>query len=224
MRSFFGNIVQLSGKRKSVLSFRPSLAILLAGHSIFALAPASAQNPVPAPEGQLAPPVVQSLKVTVLQGQHSVNDASRHIGVEPVVEVRDDNDRPVEGASVVFRLPPSGPGGMFDGKSYAKTARTNAQGQAGATTFIPNSQQGPFDIHVTAMLGSRMGQAVISQSNAENRLVMFPAKPKKKPLWLNKYVLIAAGAAVGAGVAIALTRGSGNKGVTITPGPVTINQ
>jgi hypothetical protein len=213
MRSFFGDI-----------SFRRSAAILLAAHAIFALAPASAQNPAPAPEGQLAAPVVQSLKVIVLQGQHSVNDASRHIGIEPVVEVRDDNDRPVNGASVTFRLPPSGPGGMFDGKSYARTVRTNAQGQAGAAGFVPNSQRGPFDIHVTAMLGNRMGQAVISQSNAENHLVMFPEKPKKKPLWRNKYVWIAAGAAVGTGVAIAATRGSGNKGVTITPGPVTINQ
>jgi len=168
--------------------------------------------------------MVQSLKVIVLQGQNSVNDTNRHIGIQPVVEVRDDNDLPVEGARVVFRLPPSGPGGMFDGKSYSKTVRTNAQGQAGISGFVPNSQQGEFDFHVTALAGNRMGEAVIRQTNAENRLVMVAPKPKKTPLWRNKYVLIAAGAAVGAGVAVALTKGSGNKNVTITPGPVTINQ
>ena len=215
-------------RKKFVLSFRQSLAILLAGHSVFALAPAMAQTPAavqPAqPQGQLAAPMIQSLKVLVLQGQRSVNDTNRHIGVQPVVEVRDDNDLPVEGASVVFRLPPSGPGGMFDGKSYSKTVHTNAQGQAGVTGFVPNSQDGSFDIHVTAMLGNRMGEAVIPESNAANRLVMVAPKPKKAPLWRNKYVLIAAGAAAATGIALALTKGSGNKNVTITPGPVTINQ
>jgi hypothetical protein len=222
------------------LSFRQSLAILLAGHSMFALAPAVAQTPAPAslpvtgqpvtaqpvqPQGQLAAPMmIQSLKVIVLQGQHSVNDTNRHIGVQPVIEVRDDNDLPVEGASVVFRLPPSGPGGMFDGRSYSKTVRTNAQGQAGVNGFAPNSQQGSFDVHVTAMLGSRMGEAVIPETNAANRLVMVAPKPKKKPLWRNKYVLLGAGAAAATGIALALTKGSGNKNVTITPGPVTINQ
>src|SRR5689334_25149534 len=116
-------------RKKSVLSFQQSLAILLAGHAMFALAPAMAQAPAPVsvpvdgqrptaqpvqPQGHLIAPMVQSLKVIVLQGQHSVNDTNHHIGVQPVIEVRDDNDLPVEGASVVFRLPPSGPGGMFD--------------------------------------------------------------------------------------------------------------
>jgi len=206
---------------------------------MFALAPAMAQTSPPAslqtlgqpaaagpaqPQGQLAAPMVQSLKVIVLQGQHSVNDTNRHIGVQPVVEVRDDNDLPVEGASVVFRLPPSGPGGMFDGKSYSKTVRTNAQGQAGISGFVPNSQQGAFDIHVTALVGNRMGEAVIPEANAANRFVMVAPKPKKKPLWRNKYFLIAAGAAVATAATLALTKGSGNKNVTITPGPVTINQ
>ena len=207
------------------MSFRQFLAILLAGHSLFALGPAVAQTSAAAEsQGQLAAPMVQSLKVIVLQGQNSVNDTNRHIGIQPVVEVRDDNDLPVEGARVVFRLPPSGPGGMFDGKSYSKTVRTNAQGQAGISGFVPNSQQGEFDFHVTALAGNRMGEAVIRQTNAQNRLVMVAPKPKKTPLWRNKYVLIAAAAAVGAGVAVALTKGSGNKNVTITPGPVTINQ
>ncbi len=198
---------------------------------MFALAPVMAQAPAPAsppapaqPQGQLAAPMAQSLKVIVLQGQNSVNDTSRHIGVQPVVEVRDDNDLPVEGANVVFRLPPSGPGGMFDGKSYSKSVRTNAQGQAGVSGFIPNSQQGAFDFHVTAIAGNRMGSAVIRETNAENRLVMVAPKSKKKPLWRNKYVLIGAGAAVATGVAVALIKGSSSKNVTITPGPVTINQ
>src|SRR5579884_3435589 len=91
-----------SEKGKKHLSFRQSFAILLAGHAIFALAPAamaqapapdSARTPAPVsaqqpaqPQGQLAAPMTQSLKVIVLQGQNSVNDTSRHIGVQPVVE------------------------------------------------------------------------------------------------------------------------------------------
>lgn len=234
------------------MGFKQSFAILLAGHSLVALSPARAQSQVAqpvqstpatrgvpaggqvdgqpaapqvaAPAQQLVAPVTQSLKILVLEGQHSVNDVTRRIGVQPVVEVRDENDRPVEGANVIFRLPPNGPGGTFDGHALSETVRTNGHGQAGASGFAPNAAPGTFDIHVTALLGSRMGQATITQTNAANRLVMVAPQVNKKPMWRNKYVLIAIGAAAAAGIALAVASGSGNKGVTITPGPVTINQ
>jgi hypothetical protein len=175
-----------------------------------------------APIAQL--PTVQSLKVLVLEGERSVNNTARHIGIQPVVEVRDENDRPVEGATVVFRLPISGPGGTFPGKSPTYSAGTNAQGQAAASGFVPNDELGSFDIHVTATYQNRTGETTISQTNSANNLSLQGPTVKKRPLWRNKYVWIAASAAV-VTVVLVLTLGhSSSQTVTISPGPVVINQ
>jgi len=141
------------------------------------------------------------------------------------VEVRDQNDRPIEGATVVFRLPPSGPGGAFPGNSPTFSTRTNAQGQAAASGFVPNDALGRFDIHATATLQNRTGEATISQTNSSNSLALIP--PHGPSIWhRHKYLLIGGGAAIVGGVVIALIlSGSGSKQqVTITPGQVTINQ
>ena len=79
----------------------------------------------------------------------------------------------------------------------ADQKQNNAQGQAGVTGFSPNSADGHFNIHVTALLGNRMGQGIITETNAQNRLVLAAPPPRKKAMWMNKYVLIAAGAAIG---------------------------
>jgi len=194
-------------------------------------APAQAEPQAPAaqtqPPAPVAPiPMVENLKILVLEGQRSVNSTARHIGIQPVVEVRDENDRPVEGAAVVFRLPPSGPGGSFAGNSPTFRATTNAQGQAGASGFVPNDQQGRFDIHVTATIQNRTGEMTISQTNSPNTLSLLGPTSQKRSIFRNKYLYIGVGAAIGLGVALALTLGHSNstKQVTITPGAVTISQ
>ncbi|HEX4137653.1 MAG TPA: hypothetical protein VHY84_23790 [Bryobacteraceae bacterium] len=191
-------------------------------------APAS-QTPAQAPAQPQAPiaplPTVQSLKVLVLEGNKSINNISRHIGIQPIVEVRDENDQPVEGAIVVFRLPPSGPGGSFPGNSPTLKVGTNAQGQAAASGFVPNDQQGRFDIHVTASYENRTGETTVSQTNSLNNLSRLVIT-QKKPLWRSKWVLIGVGAAVAGGIVLALTLsgGSSKQQVAITPGAVTIGQ
>jgi hypothetical protein len=194
-------------------------------------APAQPQNQPQTPAAQVQPPAqlaplptVEDLKVLVLEGQRSINNTTRHIGIQPVVEVRDVNDRPVEGATVVFRLPPSGPGGTFAGNSLTFSAGSNAQGQAAATGFVPNDQQGRFDIHVTAAYQNRTGEATISQTNSPNNLSLLAPTVSKRPLWRNKWVLIGAGAGIVTLVLVLTLGHSGPKAVTIIPGAVTINQ
>lgn len=185
--------------------------------------PPAAQAPPPAPLAQL--PTVEDLKVLVLEGQRSINNTTRHIGIQPVVEVRDQNDRPIEGATVVFRLPPSGPGGTFPGNSPTFSTRTTVQGQAAASGFVPNDLQGRFDIHVTATLQNRTGETTISQTNSANNLSLLPPNPPS--FWSkHKYWIIGGGAAVLVGIALAVTlsHSKSTTAVTITPGPVTINQ
>src|SRR5690242_15505852 len=123
-------------------------AILVA--SLLALPPeAAAQAPVtPSPGGQppqapnLAPQTpaplpVESLAIYVLEGQNEMHDVRNRVTATPVVEVRDDNGQPIEGAEVTFELPPMGPSGTFAGQALTYTAKTNTQGQV-AASFQPN--------------------------------------------------------------------------------------
>jgi hypothetical protein len=198
------------------------LAAVLACHQlIFAYAAIAQQRPSPATSAAASAPA--GIKILVLEGQDAINSVRSATAIQPVVEVRDENDLPIEGATVTFQLPKTGPGGFFPGQKLTLEAKTDFRGQVGATGFVPNNKQGAFQIHVTATDGGRTGEAVISQTNSPATLSM-GTKPKK-PFWRNKYVLIGAGAVLVTTLVIVLTRGSSkNPTVTITPGPVTVNQ
>jgi len=66
----------------------------------------------------------------VVQGEGAENNLRTRNATQPVVEVRDDGDKPVPGAEVVFQLPPAGPGGVFNGWMRTQTARTGPEGRA----------------------------------------------------------------------------------------------
>src|SRR5690349_15894995 len=65
------------------------------------------------------------LRIIVLQGQGAMNNVQTRTGTAPVIEVRDRNDQPVDGANVVFELPRTGAGGSFPANQYAFAGRTN---------------------------------------------------------------------------------------------------
>ena len=106
-----------------------------------------------------------NLKIVVIEGENAVNNIKSKTATQPVVEVRDQNDKPVPGAEVVFRLPASGPGGVFTGWLNYQVVRTDDTGRAGASGLTPNDQEGRFNIKVTATQGKSTGSAVIAQTN-----------------------------------------------------------
>ena len=175
--------------------------------------------------------MLEKLRILVLQGEHGLNDIERSLPALTVVEVRDENDRPIENADVTFRLPPSGPGGSFPGQKFSRTVRTNPQGQAAPTGFTPNHELGDFAISVTATYGTLLGRATIHQTNEVGVNSVTGTRTNKG--FLNKWGkwkwIIAGGLAAGAVVGILLaTRGSSSATATspttviISPGPIVI--
>src|SRR5688572_19729838 len=81
------------------------------------------------------PPMVSNLRIFILQGEGSVNSLKTGEITAPVVEVRGENERPIEGAEVVFRMPLTGAGGMFAQQKTSYQTRTNSQGQAVASHY-----------------------------------------------------------------------------------------
>lgn len=168
----------------------------------------------------------RGLKILVIDGEGAINNIQTGAGREPVVEVRDEGDKPVAGAKVTFSLPERGPGGTFFGASRNVTMTTNEQGRATGSGFRPNMYEGRFQIAVTAQQGDRTATTTITQSNVlptggVNRAV----NPKKK-FGTGKILAILAAGGIAAG--IAATRGGGEKtttpvpGTSITPGTVTV--
>lgn len=208
------------------------LVVLLATGPVWAGEQAPAAQPgAPSPQSAQAPtapmaplPMVRSLKVTALAGNGEMNDLERGLMAPLVIQVLDQNDRPVEGADVVFRFPLNGAGATFRTGNTSQTVRTNGQGQAVALNWTANKQVGTFSVRVTASYGNQLGEATVSMTNV-TRIVEEGKKAKKQgglfaSKWM-KVALIAGGAATVAGIVLA-TRGGGGSAppstVTITPG------
>uniref|UniRef100_Q01XJ2 Big-1 domain-containing protein n=1 Tax=Solibacter usitatus (strain Ellin6076) TaxID=234267 RepID=Q01XJ2_SOLUE len=194
---------------------RPLCAILAA---LLAAPLGSAQAPSPVPQSAAPQSIPSALKIIVLEGNNAFNSIPLGRPVTPIVEVRDDNDFPVEGATVVFTLPSSGPSGVFPGTRTSLTTRSDARGQA-AAPFMVTGTPGKFRIQVTATIGNRKGETFIDQTNTTSTYI---GRPIVKKPWYKKWQTWAiVGAAAGVGLGVGLTRGGGSSsssGVTITSG------
>ncbi len=193
-------------------------------------APAT-QPPTPAPQNQPPAallPTVEGLKVVPLAGKDEVNDIERKVMAPLVVQVLDQNDRPVESCEVVFRFPLQGPGAMFPGGKTSQTVRTNGQGQAAAINWMANDQVGRFEVHVNASYGNQVGSVTFSMSNAtkvvRSNTSVKGASEKRgwfAPTWV-KVAVIGGAVAVAAGIFLATRGGSSSTSntptVTISPG------
>jgi hypothetical protein len=194
-------------------------------------APVPPQTPANAPAKPMAPlPVIKNLKLLVLAGNGEMNDLERRVMASLVVQVLDQNDRPVEGAEVVFRFPLNGPGAAFTGGKTSQTVRTTGTGEAAAVNWMANGEVGAFEVHVTATYGNEVGETIVKMSNV-TRIVESARKGAKQAHWYSptwvKIAVIGGVAGAVAGIFLA-TRGgshsstSGTVPITVTPGSPTV--
>ena len=169
----------------------------------------------------------QPLKIVTLQGEGAVNDTKTKTITEPVVEVRDSRELPVADAEVIFQLPTMGPSGLFPDRSRILKTKTNSQGQAIASGYVPNDETGRFNIKATATSAGRTATAIIAQSNARD-FVASEKKMSKARSRRWKILAIAGGAAATGGI-IAATRGGSSAPppavvpvISVSTGPITV--
>ena len=103
------------------------------------------------------------LRVIVIQGEDAVNIIQQKSAVAAIVEVRDENDLPVGGATVTFSV--SGGQAVFAGGAQQITVTTNAAGRAAASALNP-LQAGPVRIQVQAAFQGQTATTTIAQTNA----------------------------------------------------------
>ena len=121
--------------------------------------------PVEAQVAPTAPP--QGLRIMILSGEGALNNIEARTAREPIVEVEDQNHKPVAGAVVLFTIHggKNGAGGSFQNGSTTLSTVTNAAGIAMATGFQPNSNSGAWQVTVTASYGSLTASTVINEIN-----------------------------------------------------------
>jgi hypothetical protein len=168
----------------------------------------------------------EGLKIVVIEGENGRNDIRTKTAAPIVVEIRDDADKPVPNAEVVFQLPWSGPGGVFYDWLRVQTVRAGTDGRAIAKGFTPNDEEGRFNIKVMATSGNKSAAGVIAQSNIRGA---GPASSKgngngRKGLWTT-IGIIGAGALAG-GIYAGTRNGNGSAAaanpIVIAPGTITV--
>jgi len=163
----------------------------------------------------------EKLKVVVIEGQDAINNVHQPLPRDPVVEVQDGSGAPVQGASVTFFLPGTGPGGVFGNGTNTLTVTTDRTGRAVARGIHLNQQTGRFEIRVIASYQGQTATAFIAQTSVAG--ISTSGGGGSKKIW----IILALGAAAAAGGAIAATHGgsggsSSNAPIVITPGTPTV--
>ncbi len=103
-----------------------------------------------------------ALRIVVLEGEDGVNIVDKQTAVQPVVLVRDQNNLPVAGASVVFRI--AGRGAQFAGRSQQLTLTSDAAGRAAVSGLNPTGT-GRLQIQVRATFQRQVATTTIHQTN-----------------------------------------------------------
>ena len=151
---------------------------------------------------------VAKLNIVILEGEGAINNMRQRTAREPIVQVEDENHRPVAGAVVLFSLPDRGASGVFANGQSSMAVTTDAQGRAVATGLRPNNVAGKLQIRVDASYQGQRANTTITQTNAPGVAAAGGVSAKTIGILL----AVAGGAAGGA---IAATR----RGKSAAPAP-----
>jgi len=156
-----------------------------------------------------------ALNIVIVEGEGTLNNIKQRVNREPIVQVEDENHKPVAGAAVVFFLPTSGPSGTFANGSQTLTVTTDGIGRASATGIHPNHLTGKMQIRVTASANGLSATAMITQTTIAGPSVGRGLSTPAKLAILGAIVV-----GVGVGVYFGVKGGSSGPttGITITPG------
>jgi len=216
--------------RRSISKKLPSLGRRLVAVALMALLARAPQMFAQTAAVQAGTPM--ALHIVILDGDDALNNIRQRTAREPIVQVQDENHKPVAAAVVLFtiRKGPTGAGGTFAGVSTLAVI-TGLDGQAVAKGLETNGVKGSYTISVQATAGAVTAAAVITQTNvvgpvstssSSNSTATTGTHAGGHVLGTHFWVIagsIAAGA--GAVAAVVLTQ---HNGATITAGNGTVHQ
>ncbi len=156
------------------------------------------------------------LQIRVIEGEGVAYPLGGRATRGVTVQVTDETGKPMEGASVSFRLPDEGPSGTFANGSRSEIATSKADGRAAAWGMQWNRTEGSFEIRITAVKGQARAGTVcpiyLSKATAET--------DSPSPLKLarsHKWMWITLAVAGGAGIAVAAAAMGGKASTPVGP-------
>lgn len=169
----------------------------------------------------------QNLVINILSGEGALNDIRQRTAREPIVQVEDENHKPVAGAAVLFLLPDSGPGGTFADGSRAFHTVTGADGRASAHGLRPNNDAGSWNLVVQASFAGATATATIHEQNVSGTTSgssssVAGTTVHATHILSTKGLLILLGSAAVAGTVAGILVTRGGNSTTITPGTPTV--
>lgn len=164
------------------------------------------------------------LRITIVDGDEAILNVRQRVSREAIIQVEDENRKPVAGALVTLTAPRDGASAVFSNGLNNITLTTDESGRAVVRGIRPNSAQGKYAIRVLAVKEGLRGTAQIQMTNVAAAVAAGGISAK-----VLTFLLIAgAGAAAGT---VAATRGGNGAGAagpgappvtTITPGTPTV--
>jgi hypothetical protein len=160
-----------------------------------------------------------ALVITILDGEGALNDIRQRTAREPIVEVRDENHRPIAGAIVLFTLPGSGPGGSFAEGAQTLSTVTDSAGRAVAHGLQPNTVSGSYNIHVKVTFNDSTAETDIHQQNVSGQSSVTHHAAHAVSA---KTIVIILAAAAAAGTVAGILATNGGSSTVITAGTPTV--
>lgn len=154
-----------------------------------------------------APPPIQKLNIEIVEGEGAVNNIRQRIAREPMVQVTDENRKPVAGAAVVFLLPNQGAGATFANGARSLTVITDNNGNAVARGMQTNRVAGQYQMRVTASFQGQTSSLAINMTNAAVAGAAAGAASAGLLKWL---IIVGVVGGAAAGATVAATSGNGN--------------
>jgi hypothetical protein len=198
------------------LFFRLTQPVLMALSAILL----SSGMPAPAQAGASAPP--RSLQIVILDGEGALNNIQARTAREPIVQVEDENHKPVAGAAVLFAIHggDNGAGAAFADGATQLSVTTGPDGKAAAHGLTMNQHAGAWQIAVTATEGTRTASSIIHETSYTP--LPGSGQEAQEPgisvhgahWWTSKPVLIAGGFVVAGVVISAVALQSSGRGAT----------
>jgi hypothetical protein len=166
-------------------------------------------------------PVPSKLFIQVLEGEGALNDMRSRTTREPIVQVQDENHKPIAGVVIIFTTPSSGASATFSNGLTNLQTVTDVEGKAIAAGFKPNGISGSYQIRVQANWNQLTTTSVINQTNTKQSSTSTQTVHAARAFPL-KAVLIVAAVAAAAGVTTGILATRGGSGPTISAGTPTV--
>jgi hypothetical protein len=164
------------------------------------------------------------LKLVIIEGDGAINNVRERTAREPIVQVVDENDRPVAGATVFFMLPNTGASANFADGTFSLRTTTDKLGRAVARGLRANGEVGKYQIRVEASFQNVTVNGTLGQANAvlTSGAAAGGAAGVAAGISTKAVVVLAIVGAAAAGGTVALIKGGDDPAKPPQPPPVAV--